>query len=95
MLLLHIPSDPIIEHSSGLRFGPYPQSLRREEGTTITSRHDQVQDFGWIKPGPSPNFGVVAEDTAECAAERITEVKGVGEGEGWQARMRGMLEELL
>ena len=61
----------------------------------ISSRHDQVQDFGWIKPGPSPNFEVVDTDAAERAGQRIKEVMGVSEGERWRERMTGMLEELL
>ncbi|GHJ85173.1 hypothetical protein NliqN6_1575 [Naganishia liquefaciens] len=95
MLLLYIPSNPIIEHSSALRFGPYPLSLRNGKATTVSSRHDYVQDFGWIKPGPSPNFEVVDADAAERVGQRIREMAGLQEEEGWPARLTEMLDELL
>lgn len=62
---------------------------------TILSRHDQVQDFGWIKPGPSPNFEAVGGDVAERAAQRIDEVLAQGVRDRWQEAMAGMLDDLL
>ncbi|ORY20383.1 tubulin binding cofactor C-domain-containing protein, partial [Naematelia encephala] len=58
-ILLHVVSLPIIEHSSNLHFGPYPRSLFSDldKGIQLTqSKFDQVQDFDWLRGGPSPNW---------------------------------------
>ncbi|KAJ7507210.1 tubulin binding cofactor C-domain-containing protein [Mycena galericulata] len=48
---LSIPSTPIIEHCSQIRFTSYPATLSQ----TISSNALSVQDFSHIKATPSPN----------------------------------------
>lgn len=60
-ILLHVHSNPIIERSHNLRFGAYPEAFRAplSEGFFHgQSNHHSVQDFDWIKSGPSPNWRV-------------------------------------
>ncbi|TFK53137.1 TBCC-domain-containing protein [Heliocybe sulcata] len=60
---LAIPSNPIIEHCSGIRFSSYPPSLRPAESPEAAeSKHLSVQDFSHIKPTPSPNWSELPSD---------------------------------
>jgi hypothetical protein len=61
----------------------------------MSSKHDQVQDFGWIKPGPSPNFETVGDDVAERAGREIGQVLELGTGDGWQDSLARILDSLL
>jgi hypothetical protein len=93
ILLLHIPSNPIIEHSSSLRFGRYPSDLRHKTSpSSVVSRHRDVQDFGWIKPGPSPNFEVLTDEAADNVGSEVAKV--LDGGEGWQGRLEEVLKML-
>ncbi|KAK0223850.1 TBCC-domain-containing protein [Armillaria fumosa] len=58
---LSIPSHPVIENCSGIRFAGYPSALRRET-QVAESRHASVQDFSHIKATPSPNWTLLPED---------------------------------
>ncbi|KAK0484744.1 TBCC-domain-containing protein [Armillaria novae-zelandiae] len=58
---LSIPSHPVIENCSGIRFAGYPSTLQREM-QVAESRHASVQDFSHIKVTPSPNWSVLPED---------------------------------
>lgn len=81
---LRVRSRPIIEHSSGLAFGPYQPvdqgmvkafdlaNLGRENGMW-----KEVDDFGWIKSSQSPNWRVLREEEwgrEEGVPERGVEV---------------------
>jgi hypothetical protein len=59
VLLLHTQSLPVVERCRGVRFGGYP--FPAEGG----SRHEQVQDFDWVRPGPSPHWALLAPSEAE------------------------------
>ncbi|GFZ48094.1 hypothetical protein JCM24511_05842 [Saitozyma sp. JCM 24511] len=48
-VLLHVASLPVIEHSRGIRFGPYPAFLLTEP------------DFDWPQGGESPNWSRLPE----------------------------------
>ncbi|WVF68190.1 hypothetical protein IAT40_002955 [Kwoniella sp. CBS 6097] len=71
-ILLHVASLPVIEHSKDLVFGPYPSALLSpstrtgadpgEGQVTYESKHTQVQDFDWVRPGPSPHWRLAIED---------------------------------
>ncbi|PBK66376.1 TBCC-domain-containing protein [Armillaria solidipes] len=58
---LSIPSHPVIENCSGIRFSGYPSALQREI-QVAESRHASVQDFSHIKATPSPNWTLLPED---------------------------------
>lgn len=92
MLLLRIPSNPIIEHSSSLLFGRYPSNLRQASSPSLVSRHSEVQDFGWIKPGPSPNFEVLTDEVADEVGSKVAEV--LDGDKRWQERLGELLKML-
>ena len=92
ILLLHIPSNPILEHSSSLRFGRYPTDLRHNSSFSLVSRYREVQDFGWIKPGPSPNFEVMPDDAADEVGSRVVRV--LDSKKGWRAALEEVLTML-
>lgn len=93
ILLLHIPSNPIIEHSSSLRFGRYPSSLRHKTSpSSVVSRHRDVQDFGWIKAGPSPNFEVLTDEVADEMGSNVAQM--LDGGKGWQTALEEVLKKL-
>ncbi|KAJ7151461.1 tubulin binding cofactor C-domain-containing protein [Mycena crocata] len=56
---LSIPSTPVIEHCSQIRFSSYPVALSAD-----TSAKDfLVQDFSHIKSTPSPNWSMLPKET--------------------------------
>ncbi|KAK0498762.1 tubulin binding cofactor C-domain-containing protein [Armillaria luteobubalina] len=59
---LSIPSHPVIENCSGIRFAGYPSALQRGTQVLSESRHASVQDFSHIKATPSPNWTLLPED---------------------------------
>ncbi|BEI82359.1 hypothetical protein CcaverHIS002_0302270 [Cutaneotrichosporon cavernicola] len=65
VLLLHVASLPVVERCKGVRFGPYPFQAGGE------SRHEQVQDFDWVRPGPSPHWYLLSPDQAEILRSSI------------------------
>ncbi|KAJ3983709.1 tubulin binding cofactor C-domain-containing protein [Lentinula detonsa] len=56
---LSIQSNPIIEHCSGIRFGPYPSAFTLENDQHVPGL--AVQDFSHIKSTPSPHWCTLAE----------------------------------
>ncbi|KAJ7075112.1 tubulin binding cofactor C-domain-containing protein [Mycena belliarum] len=56
---LSIPSTPIIEHCSRIRFTSYPTALSPKE---TYSNFFSVQDFSHIKATPSPNWSAMPTD---------------------------------
>jgi len=61
---LSIPSNPIIEHSSGIRFAAYPALLLSSGSSSHVkdSKHTSVQDFSHIRPTQSPNWSVMHDE---------------------------------
>ncbi|KAJ7865261.1 tubulin binding cofactor C-domain-containing protein [Mycena leptocephala] len=57
---LSIPSTPIIEHCSQIRFTSYPTALRVSEDTSPNTF--SVQDFSHIKSSPSPHWSMLPEE---------------------------------
>ena len=60
---LRVRSNPIIEHSSRLRFAPLSGAAQEEaEAGAMLSEQGEaeswraVQDFGWLRTTPSPNW---------------------------------------
>jgi hypothetical protein len=64
---LHCTSRPIIEDCRGIRFAPMPSTYIPQDISRINNQYDQIDDFKWLKAGPSPHFSVLPE------AERIDE----------------------
>ncbi|KAK0384603.1 hypothetical protein NLU13_8689 [Sarocladium strictum] len=81
---LHCTSHPIIEDCSGMRFAPLPAPYTTSDGTE--NQWDQVDDFKWLKAGPSPNWTTLSE------AERLDD-------EAWTTVVKGTsstsVEEML
>ena len=63
-LYLRVASGPIMEHSSGLSFGPcpalpYPSAQADLDAAQLGQEGAlwaQVQDFGWLRSTPSPHW---------------------------------------
>ncbi|KAK0469149.1 tubulin binding cofactor C-domain-containing protein [Desarmillaria tabescens] len=60
-IYLSIPSHPVIENCSDIRFAGYPSALQREI-QVAESKHTSVQDFSHIRASPSPNWTLLPED---------------------------------
>jgi hypothetical protein len=58
----------------------------------LVSRHGEVQDFGWIKPGPSPNFALLPDEVAEKVGSGVVGV--LESGDAWQDRLGELLKML-
>ena len=77
-MLLQVASLPVIEHSTGLRFGAYPTSLLSGQAVSLgdhigikavlilrkaqESKHLDVQDFDWVRGGASPNWRLINDE---------------------------------
>lgn len=85
-ILLHVQSTPIIEHSSSLYIGAFPTHIDLS-GKESVSKHDQVQDFDWVRGGKSPNWtalgstasGMVFTPTDSEAIRALKDGNEVGE----------------
>lgn len=64
-LLLHVSSFPIIEHCEQVRFGAYPFPAPG------VSRHEEVQDFDWVRSGPSPHWSLLPSNQALSLREAL------------------------
>jgi hypothetical protein len=80
---LHVQSNPIIEHSSALRFAPYCLRYAERAAHAAAARLDEarnlweeVQDFNWLKTQHSPNWESIAP-AARCAPIEIDAQGGV------------------
>ncbi|KZT04949.1 TBCC-domain-containing protein [Laetiporus sulphureus 93-53] len=56
-----VSSKPIIEHCTNIRFSLYPAPLRSAD-TNPMGNNLSVQDFSHIRPTPSPNWALLAEN---------------------------------
>ncbi len=66
---LLVLSNPIIEHSTALRFAPYDFSFPEREPLFVRTelagkpnRWAEVNDFGWLRVQQSPNWSAVPEE---------------------------------
>ncbi|KAL2211041.1 TBCC-domain-containing protein [Sarocladium strictum] len=58
---LHCSSHPIIEDCSHVRFAPLPSPYITASTAPEENQWDQVDDFKWLKAGPSPNWTTLSE----------------------------------
>ncbi|KAK4696099.1 tubulin-specific chaperone C, partial [Lecanoromycetidae sp. Uapishka_2] len=58
VVYLQCPSRPIIEDCEALRFAPLPDILGSEVSAS-PNLWDQVDDFKWLKAGPSPHWSIL------------------------------------
>ncbi|KKA20297.1 Tubulin-specific chaperone c [Rasamsonia emersonii CBS 393.64] len=62
---LSCSSNPIIEDCSNIRFGRIPKAYALDQNQPDDSdRWNQVEDFKWIKPEPSPNWSILDQNAA-------------------------------
>ncbi|KAJ9109354.1 hypothetical protein QFC21_000684 [Naganishia friedmannii] len=95
ILLLSIPSNPIIEHSSRLRFGRYPHSLSpAPNAPPPRPPPPAVQDFSWIKPSASPNFRTIGDEESDTLGVQVEQVIH-GSGDEWKETLAGFLAEVF
>eukprot|EP01083_Nonionella_stella_P085790 238013_1 len=73
---LRVSSDPIIEHSSGVRVAPYIFRYEGLDGHLKDSglletpdRWSEVKDFNWLRSQQSPNWSIIPE------TERLKDVR--------------------
>ncbi|KAJ9125689.1 hypothetical protein QFC22_000652 [Naganishia vaughanmartiniae] len=107
VLLLSIPSNPIIEHASHLVFGRYPRSLSLSLSPSADDHVPPpptptraVQDFSWIKPSPSPNYRMMDDEESERVGALVERVvrsgwSGDDDDDGWEERLKGLLREVF
>ena len=73
-LLLSVGSNPIIEHCSGLAFGPLLPAQQAALGLPAVAadgdnnRYANVQDFNWLRSTPSPNWCVLMSAGPDIAS---------------------------
>jgi hypothetical protein len=60
VVYLSCRSHPIIEDCKGVRFGRLPKAYAPEH--ELPDYWDKVEDFKWIKPEPSPNWGLLNQN---------------------------------
>ncbi|KAF9892946.1 hypothetical protein FE257_000538 [Aspergillus nanangensis] len=73
-------SNPIIEDCTNIRFGRIPRVYALDQDCPDLDCWNQVEDFKWIKPEPSPNWSLISQDDA-VAEEVWAEI--VPGGPGW------------
>ncbi|KAH8426830.1 putative tubulin-specific chaperone c [Aspergillus melleus] len=80
-------SNPVIEDCKNVRFGRIPRAYALDHDRPDTEdRWNQVEDFKWIKPEPSPNWSLLGGDDAVPEEVWAEIVPG---GPGWS------LEDIL
>lgn len=65
VVMLYVPSLPVIEGCDGVMVGAYPGSLG--DVPAAENQHDQIQDFDWVRGGPSPHWRVLTAEEAAAA----------------------------
>lgn len=73
---LHTSSRPVIEECQGLRFAPLPETFSTPAIADSPNLWDQIDDFMWLKPVPSPHYSILAEN--ERCGENVWKMKVVG-----------------
>lgn len=67
---LSCTSNPIIEDCSRIRFSRIPKTYALDQNHPDNSdKWDQVEDFKWIKPEPSPNWSIL--DTNSAVSDEV------------------------
>ncbi|WWD20723.1 hypothetical protein CI109_105199 [Kwoniella shandongensis] len=94
-ILLHVGSLPVIEHSTRLRFGPYPSFLLPTPPPSYSSKHAHVQDFDWVRGGQSPNWSILPSDdeSSLIKAEHISTLES--ENDDGKVDVEALLLDLL
>ncbi|EFE36987.1 tubulin-specific chaperone c, putative [Trichophyton benhamiae CBS 112371] len=65
VVYLSCATNPIIEGCVDIKFSPLPEAFSAQNGKQA-DKWSLVEDFNWLKPGPSPNWSVLEdEDTVE------------------------------
>jgi hypothetical protein len=60
---LYCGSKPVVENVKEVEFAPLPSEMSDESPESLgTNKWDKVQDFKWIKAGPSPNWKIMQEE---------------------------------
>ncbi|KAI0037088.1 tubulin binding cofactor C-domain-containing protein [Vararia minispora EC-137] len=65
---LAVPSNPVIEHCSNIRFASYPSLVLSPTAAALlpaTSKHECVQDFSHIRSTPSSHWEVLRSSKTE------------------------------
>ncbi|OCF33655.1 hypothetical protein I316_04729 [Kwoniella heveanensis BCC8398] len=102
-ILLHVASLPVIEYSNNLTFGGYPSvllpphaSLSENPGSEhpiSESKHAQVQDFDWVRSGPSPNWRLATGDpdspSQMITADLVDRIAGISDED-----VKGILDKV-
>lgn len=66
---LSIPSRPIIENCSNIRFAPLPEVYTSDSDREIDNQWSQVDDFKWLRSEQSPNWNRL--DPSKRISERV------------------------
>lgn len=69
IVLLHVPTSPIIEDSSSIRFGQWGPD-------DSSNRFADVSDFNWLRQQQSPNWSIIdnaCKDNLESTLSSITQ----------------------
>ncbi|OJJ48647.1 hypothetical protein ASPZODRAFT_130751 [Penicilliopsis zonata CBS 506.65] len=78
---LSCSSNPIIEDCHNVRFGRIPKAYALDQNhADHEDRWNQIEDFKWIKPEPSPNWSLLNQ--SECVPEEVW-AEIVPGGPGW------------
>lgn len=78
---LSCSSNPIIEDCSNVRFGRIPKAYALDhDRPDHQDRWNEVEDFKWIKPEPSPNWSLL--DPSDAVPEEVW-AEIVPGGPGW------------
>ncbi|KAJ5233582.1 uncharacterized protein N7469_005348 [Penicillium citrinum] len=78
---LSCSSNPIIENCSNVRFGRIPKAYALDhDRPDHQDRWNEVEDFKWIKPEPSPNWSLL--DPSDAVPEEVW-AEIVPGGPGW------------
>ena len=86
-LYLRVKSNPVIEHSSGVRVAPYAptypgaeQDLAAQGLEAESGLWGAVQDFGWLRAAASPHWCVLPDLERQPPPQPPTEEEGAGAG---------------
>jgi hypothetical protein len=82
-MYLHCLTEPIIEQSSEMRFGPFTLRTFHEQprledfGENTRDNYKKVRDFNWLKSRQSPNWSLIDKKNAEDV-DKSTVDMGIG-----------------
>ncbi|KAJ2665937.1 hypothetical protein IW148_001295 [Coemansia sp. RSA 1199] len=70
----HCTSHPVIERSTSMRFSPYPAFVYSIDNP-LSSMHDRVEDFNWLRRQHSPNWTLVDPETLDVLWKLLEDPK--------------------